>query len=419
MPRNVALIVAAGRGHRVGGPLPKQYRELAGAPVLYHTAAAFAAHPAIDAVRAVIHPDDDALYREALSGLDAAMSEKLLAPVMGGETRQDSVRLGLESLAADDAVDAVLIHDGARPLIHGAIITRTIDALGEHVGAIAAVPLSDSLKRANAVDDAVDDSVIDEDIARAGLWRAQTPQTFRFEEILAAHRAARGHSATDDAAVAERYGLRIALVAGDDDNIKITTESDMARAEQILRNGSPAASVGAGVWRVKVGMGYDVHRFAEDGDHLMLCGVPVPFERAVRSHSDGDVALHAVVDAILGALGEGDIGVHFPPDEEKWRDAKSDIFIAHAMSLLAARGGMLDHVDVTLICERPKLKHHRAEMKSRLAALLGVAQSSVSLKATTTEKLGFTGRAEGIAAQAVATLRLPTAAIHETQDVPD
>ena len=418
MLRNVALIVAAGRGHRVGGPLPKQYRELVGAPVLFHTVAAFAGHAAIDAVRTVIHPDDDALYRNALSGLDTTMSGKLLAPVDGGETRQDSVRLGLESLAADDAVDsvdAVLIHDGARPLVDGAIITRTIDALGEHVGALAAVPLSDSLKRATAEED----RVIDRDVARAGLWRAQTPQTFRFEEILAAHRAARGHSATDDAAVAELHGLRIALVAGDGDNIKITTEPDMARAEQILRNGSPAAAADAGPWRVKVGMGYDVHRFAEDGDHLMLCGVPVPFERAMRSHSDGDVALHAVVDAILGALGEGDIGVHFPPSDEKWRGAKSDIFIAHAMSLLAARGGVLDHVDVTLICERPKLKHHRAEMKSHLAALLGAAQSSFSLKATTTEKLGFTGRAEGIAAQAVATLRLPAAAIHETQDVPD
>jgi len=399
MPRTVALIVAAGRGHRVGGPLPKQYRELAGHPVLFHTVQAFASHPAIDAIRTVIHPDDDPLYRTALSGLDSANNAKLLAPVNGGDTRQDSVRLGLESLA-QDAPRAVLIHDGARPLIDGALITRTLDALEDHIGAIAALPISDSIKRATA-----DDSLIDQDVARAGLWRAQTPQSFRFEEILAAHRAAEGCDATDDAAVAEMYGLHIALVAGGEENIKITTESDMARAEQILRTGSAAAQPG----QVKVGMGYDVHRFAEDGDHLMLCGIRVPFERGVMSHSDGDVALHALVDAILGALGEGDIGVHFPPSEEKWRDAKSDIFVAHALSLVAARRGTLDHVDITLICERPKLKDHRAEMQSHLASLLGLPHSSVNLKATTTEKLGFTGREEGIAAQAVATLRIPAA----------
>lgn len=399
MPRTVALIVAAGRGHRVGGPLPKQYRELAGHPVLFHTVQAFASHPAIDAIRAVIHPDDDPLYRTALSGLDSASNAKLLAPVNGGDTRQDSVRLGLESLA-QDAPRAVLIHDGARPLIDDATIGRTIGALEDHIGAIAALPISDSIKRATA-----DDSLIDQDVARAGLWRAQTPQSFRFEEILAAHRAAEGRHATDDAAVAEMYGLSIALVAGNEENIKITTESDMARAEHILQNGSAAAQPA----RVKVGIGYDVHRFAEAGDHLMLCGIRVPFERGVMSHSDGDVALHALVDAILGALGEGDIGVHFPPSEEKWRDAKSDIFVAHALELLAARRGTLDHVDITLICERPKLKDHRAAMQAHLASLLGLPHASVNLKATTTEKLGFTGREEGIAAQAVATLRIPAA----------
>ena len=405
MPRNVALIVAAGRGHRVGGPLPKQYRDLAGQPVLSHTIRAFAGHPAIDAVRTVIHPDDDPLYRAAVSEFEIGLNGKLLTPVSGGDTRQDSVRLGLESLA-QDAPDAVLIHDGARPLIDGETIGRTLDALVENVGAIAALPLSDSIKRATP-----DDNLIARDVARAGLWRAQTPQTFRFGEILAAHRAAEGRDATDDAAVAEMHGLRIALVAGGEENIKITTESDMARAEQIMRTESPAAEQPG---RVKVGMGYDVHRFADDGDHLMLCGVRVPFERGVRSHSDGDVALHALVDAILGALGEGDIGVHFPPSDEKWRDAKSDIFVSHAMELLAVRGGILDHVDITLICERPKLKDHRAAMQSHLASLLGLPHSAVNLKATTTEKLGFTGRAEGIAAQAVATVRMPADTPHDT-----
>ena len=397
MPRTVALIVAAGRGHRVGGPLPKQYRELAGHPVLFHTIRAFASHAAIDAVRIVIHPDDEALYQTAVSGLDSRFDGIVLAPVNGGETRQDSVRLGLESLAPD-APRAVLIHDGARPMIDGALITRTLDALEGHIGAIAALPISDSIKRATA-----GDSLIDQDVARTGLWRAQTPQSFRFEEILAAHRAAEGRHATDDAAVAEIYGLSIALVKGSEENIKITTESDMTRAELMLQNGSAAAAQSA---RVKVGMGYDVHRFAEEGDHLMLCGIRVPFERGIMSHSDGDVALHAVVDAILGALGEGDIGVHFPPSDEKWRDAKSDIFVAHALSLLAARRGTLDHVDITLICERPKLKDHRAAMQAHLASLLGLPHASVNLKATTTEKLGFTGREEGIAAQAVVTLRI-------------
>jgi 2-C-methyl-D-erythritol 4-phosphate cytidylyltransferase/2-C-methyl-D-erythritol 2,4-cyclodiphosphate synthase len=399
MPRTVALIVAAGRGHRVGGPLPKQYRELAGHPVLFHTIRAFANHAAIDAVRTVIHPDDETLYRTAISGLDSGCDGVLLAPTNGGETRQDSVRLGLESLA-QDAPRAVLIHDGARPLIDDAVITRTMDALKDHIGAIAALPISDSIKLATA-----HDNLIDQDVARAGLWRAQTPQGFRFENILAAHRAAQGRDATDDAAVAEIYGLNIALVEGSEENIKITTESDMTRAELILQNGAAATAQPV---QVKVGMGYDVHRFAEAGDHLMLCGVRVPFERGVMSHSDGDVALHALVDAILGALGEGDIGVHFPPSEERWRDAKSDIFVAHALDLLAARRGALDHVDITLICERPKLKDHRVAMRTHLASLLGLPHSSVNLKATTTEKLGFTGREEGIAAQAVVTLRIAT-----------
>ena len=398
MLRNIALIVAAGRGHRVGGPLPKQYRELSGRSILSYSVAAFAALPAISAVRVVIHPDDATLYRQALSALD---TDKLLSPVAGGATRLDSVRLGLESLS-EEAPGAVLIHDGARPLVSGEVIGRSLDALHDSIGAIAALPLSDSLKRAMP-----DGKMIDTDVARDGLWRAQTPQTFRFADILAAHRAAVGQDATDDAGVAERHGIAVALVAGDEENIKITTEADMTRAEQILHDRSGGAPANGQEWRVKVGLGYDVHRFSEDGDHLMLCAVRVPFERGVASHSDGDVALHALVDAILGALGDGDIGVHFPPSDEKWRDAKSELFVAHAVKLLTAKQGHLDHVDITLICERPKLSVYRDEMRNRLASLLGLPLSGVSLKATTTERLGFTGRAEGIAAQAVATLRLP------------
>ena len=394
MPRTVALIVAAGRGRRVGGPLPKQYRDLSGRSILCRGVAAFAALPAIHAVRVVIHPSDEALYRDALAPLATEMREKLLSPVAGGASRQESVRLGLESLAADPP-DAVLIHDGARPLVSRAVITRTLDAIQKQSGAIAALPLSDSLKRASD-----DGKVVAGDVARQGLWRAQTPQCFLYSDILAAHRAGAGQDATDDAAVAELHGIRVALVTGSEENIKITTESDMARAEQILQDRPPE-------WRVKVGMGYDVHRFSEHGDHLMLCAVRVPFERGVTSHSDGDVALHALVDAILGALGDGDIGVHFPPSEEQWRAAKSEIFLGHAMKLLAARRGRLDHVDITLICERPKLTDFRDRMRNRLAELLGLPLTAVSLKATTTEGLGFAGRAEGIAAQAVATIRVP------------
>ena len=404
MSRNVALIVAAGRGHRVGGPLPKQYRMLSGGAILAHSVAAFARLASISAVRVVIHPDDETLYRDALSGLDADMQAKLLKPVAGGASRQESVRLGVESLT-EDAPDAVLIHDGARPLVSEAVIERSLAALAQDIGAIAALPLSDSLKRATP-----DGRSIGQNVAREGLWRAQTPQTFRFGDILAAHQAAQGQDATDDAAVAEMNGASVALVLGDEENIKITTEADMARAEQILMDRSGDRSADRQEWRVKVGFGYDVHRFSEDGDHLMLCGVRVPFERGVASHSDGDVALHALVDAILGALGDGDIGVHFPPSDEKWRGAKSEIFVAHALKLLVARRGHLDHIDITLICEQPKLNPYRDEMRDRLASLLGLPLSAVSLKATTTERLGFTGREEGIAAQAVATVRLPVEA---------
>ena len=255
MSRNVALIVAAGRGHRVGGPLPKQYRMLSGGAILAHSVAAFARLASISAVRVVIHPDDAEHYQEALSGLNADMQAKLLAPVAGGASRQESVRLGLESLT-EDAPDAVLIHDGARPLVSEAVIERSLAALAQDIGAIAALPLSDSLKRATP-----DGRSIEQNVAREGLWRAQTPQTFRFGDILAAHQAAQGQDATDDAAVTEMHGASVALVLGDEENIKITTEADMVRAEQILMDRSDDRPADSQEWRVKVGFGYDVHRF--------------------------------------------------------------------------------------------------------------------------------------------------------------
>ena len=380
----VALVVAAGRGSRFGAGVPKQYAVLGGRPLLGHSLEAFARHPRIDRVKAVIHPDDRALYERAAAGLD------LLEPAAGGATRQDSVRRGLESLEAL-APEAVLIHDGARPFVEAAVIDRVLDALASAPGAIAALPVTDTLKHAQ-------NDRIAETIERAGLWRAQTPQGFRFADILAAHRAAEaaGAEVTDDAAVAERAGLPVALVEGAAENIKVTTQDDLARAERWLA----AAS------ETRVGQGFDVHRFGP-GDHVMLCGVAVPHEAGLKGHSDADVGLHALTDAILGALGAGDIGLHFPPSDARWQDAPSAVFLGHARDLVAGRGGRIAHVDVTLVCERPRIGSHRAEMVARIAELLGIEPSRVSVKATTTEGLGFTGRGEGIAAQATATLRLP------------
>ena len=385
MPRCVALIVAAGRGHRFGGEMPKQYRMLAGKPLLRYCAEAFARHPKIDAVRVIIHPDDRALYDAAVAGLD------LLSPVHGGAERQDSARLGLESLA-EMKPDHVLIHDAARPFPDAALVTRTIDALAKAAGAVASVPVNDTLKRADAND------AVAATVDRAGLWRAQTPQGFRYAEILAAHRAAAGQALTDDAAVAERAGLSVALVLGNEDNFKVTTEDDLARA---------ARRLGAGA-ETRIGMGFDVHRFGP-GDKVFLCGIEVAHTHGLVGHSDADVGLHAITDAILGAIGAGDIGQHFPPSDPQWRGAPSDIFLAHAAKLVREKGGEIQNVDITFICERPKIGPHRPRMETRVAEILGVARERVSVKATTTEKLGFTGRDEGMAAQAIASVRLPAA----------
>ncbi|MCW5731935.1 MAG: bifunctional 2-C-methyl-D-erythritol 4-phosphate cytidylyltransferase/2-C-methyl-D-erythritol 2,4-cyclodiphosphate synthase [Alphaproteobacteria bacterium] len=381
---SIALIVAAGRGTRIGGEIPKQYLPLLGRPILRHTLQAFLRHEAIDRVRVVIHPDDRDLYDEAVAGLD------LLEPVPGGASRQESVRLGLESLTPLSP-DIVLIHDGARPLVSPAVISATIAALATHPGAIAAVPMADTLKK-----DVQGQAKAGPD--RTGLWRAQTPQTFRFADILASHRQAGGTELTDDAAVAERAGLAVALVAGEEENLKVTNPADLARAERLLLQR---------LCDTRTGSGYDVHAFGGSDRKLMLCGIEVPHERGLAGHSDADVALHALTDAVLGAIAEGDIGQHFPPSDLKWKGASSDRFLAHAASLVAARGGIIAHVDVTIVCERPKIGPHRAAMQARLAAILGIDADRVSVKATTTERLGFTGRGEGIAALATATVRLP------------
>ena len=381
---NAAIIVAAGRGARLGAEIPKQYLPLAGQAVLRHAAAAIAQHPDVGPVRAVIRPQDQHLYEEAVQGLD------LLDPVAGGATRQESVRLGLESLTAQEP-DNVLIHDAARPFPDEALLGRVLDALADAPGAVAALPVADTLKRAEG-------GRISATLERSGLWRAQTPQGFRFRAILDAHRGVAGQDDfSDDAAVAERAGLSVALVEGDEDNLKITTAGDLARAERILR---------ARQGETRVGTGYDVHRLGP-GSGLTLCGVHVPFEKALHGHSDADVALHALTDALLGAVAAGDIGEHFPPGDPQWAGAASETFVRAAMAEIAKRGGSLVHADVTIICEAPKIGPHRAAMTRKLAQMLELEANCVSVKATTTEGLGLTGRGEGIAAQAIATVRLP------------
>jgi len=388
----VALVVAAGRGERFGGAKPKQYADLAGQPLLRHSLAALTRHPAIDRVRAVIDPDDQTFYETAGAGLG------LLPAVAGGDSRQASVRLGLESLE-ELKPEQVLIHDGARPFVSHDLIDRILAALGEAPGAIAALPLVDTVKReaTGSIGGCVAGTV-----ARDGLWRAQTPQGFRFAEILEAHRAASGElDLTDDAAVAEQAGLTVRLVDGDPANLKVTTPADLDRAARWLAGAEESRGE-----EIRSGSGFDVHRFCP-GSQVRLCGVDIPHDFALAGHSDADVGLHALVDAILGALAAGDIGEHFPPSDPRWRGADSALFAAHTRDLVAARGGRIVNVDVTLICERPKIGPHRPAMTVRLADLLGIEPDRVNVKATTTERLGFTGRGEGIAAQATATLALP------------
>jgi 2-C-methyl-D-erythritol 4-phosphate cytidylyltransferase/2-C-methyl-D-erythritol 2,4-cyclodiphosphate synthase len=378
--KSVALIVAAGRGHRFGGEMPKQYTQLDGAPVLRHTVMAFLSQPKIDHVRVVIHPDDMDLYEAATEGLG------LKTPIFGGEERQDSVRLGLQQIA-DDAPDFVLIHDGARPYISADVISRVLDALGSAAGAIPTLPLTDTIKR--VIDGKI---VATED--RFELWRAQTPQGFRYSDILNAHLKLTGQSLTDDAAICEAVGLNVVRVDGDDTNVKITTLSDIQASDN-----------GEIFKETRSGIGFDVHRFA-DGDHVVLCGVKIAHTHSLEGHSDADVALHALTDALLGAVGEDDIGHFFPPSDEQWRGVASDQFVSHAVKLIDSKGGRIVNVDITMMCEAPKVGPYRLLMRERVATILKISPSRVNVKATTTEKLGFTGRGEGIAAQAIANVEI-------------
>jgi 2-C-methyl-D-erythritol 4-phosphate cytidylyltransferase/2-C-methyl-D-erythritol 2,4-cyclodiphosphate synthase len=381
-----ALIVAAGRGSRFGGPLPKQYALLNGRPVLRRTILAYRATPEITAIRVVIAPEDEAHYATAAGDLGLAR------PVPGGASRQQSVLNGLEALAGD-APDFVAIHDAARPFVRPPDIAACLTAAAAKGvdGAVLGVPLADTVKRTGP------QNAVLETVPRANLWRAQTPQVFRFARLLEAHRAAAALAAaeatalTDDAAVAERAGLKVVMVAGSDDNRKITTTDDLARATMM---------------ETRTAFGYDVHGFAS-GNAVMLCGVAVPHSQALAGHSDADVALHALTDAVLGTIGAGDIGRHFPPSDPQWRGVSSDRFLRHAVALLAARGGRIVHLDLTLVCEAPRIGPHREAMVASVARIAAVSPERVSVKATTTEGLGFTGRREGIAAQAVATVEIP------------
>lgn len=377
-----ALIVAAGRGERAGGDAPKQYAVIAGKALLAHAIDALAAHPGIDAVQVVIGAGQEDLYTGAIG------DRTLPPPVIGGVTRRESVLRGLEAIASH-APGRVLIHDAARPIIPVTVIHRLLAALEGAGAAVPALPVVDSLARGG--------DMLGDPVTRDGLLRVQTPQAFRFPLILAAHRAwPADREATDDAQVARAAGLHVATVPGDPMLDKVTHPADMAAAA--VRLARPLVT--------RTGLGFDVHVFGP-GDGIMLGGVFIAHDHALIGHSDADVALHALTDALLGAICDGDIGTHFPPSDPRWKGADSGRFLDHARSLVAQRGGRIDHVDVTVICERPKVGPHRDAIRTRIAGLLQVREGQVSIKATTTERLGFTGRGEGIAAQAVATIRIP------------
>lgn len=372
--RVAGIIVAGGRGTRLGG-VPKQWRVIAGQSLVAHGARVLAQAGVAPIV--VVHHPDDAELAAAVPGVELTQ---------GGATRAESVRAGLEALAAGPP-DAVLIHDAARPCVKPALVNRVCAALADHPGAAPAVAVTDALWRGSAT--------VERTETRKGLWRAQTPQGFRFGPILDAHRSYQGEAA-DDVEIARAAGITVAIVPGDEDNLKVTNPGDLERAARILE----------ARMEVRTGHGYDVHAFGE-GDHLMLCGVRVPHTRGAVAHSDGDVGLHALTDAILGALAQGDIGQHFPPSDPRWRGAESLTFLHHAKSLADASGFRITHADVTVVCEAPKVGPHAPAMKAVIAEALGTTPDRISVKATTSERLGFTGRREGIAALATATLVSP------------
>ena len=372
-----ALIVAAGSGSRMGDGLPKQYRPLGGKAVLAHAVDALAAHPRIGSVRVVIGQGQEQLAETALSGRDVGPL------IVGGAERADSVRAGLAAIEGD----AILVHDAARPFCPPSVVDRLLTALADDVAAVPALPIADTLATAGGD--------LGGPVDRSNLVRVQTPQAFRLDSLIDAYSQWNGPSPTDESTVVRGAGLRVALVEGDPALEKLTTAADFVRAEQML----------ASRLTPRTGLGYDVHAFAGEGP-VMMGGIPIPHERGLAGHSDADVVLHAITDALLGAAALGDIGEHFPPSDPQWKGAASDIFLIHAARLIRSAGGMIDHVDCTVICEEPKVGPYRSAMRANVARILDLPETSVSIKATTTERLGFTGRREGIAAQAVASVRM-------------
>ncbi|TPL51273.1 bifunctional 2-C-methyl-D-erythritol 4-phosphate cytidylyltransferase/2-C-methyl-D-erythritol 2,4-cyclodiphosphate synthase [Mesorhizobium sp. B2-4-6] len=386
------VIVAAGRGARAGqADGPKQYQRIGGRAVIAHTLDIFLSHPMIGPVVVAIHADDAELLQRAAG----AHAERLIT-VIGGPSRQASVRLGLLALR-DQAPGKVLVHDAVRPFVDAGLIDRTIEAIGERQGALPALPVADTLKRESAA------GMIDETVSRAGLHAAQTPQGFPFWPLLAAHEKAHHLGKTeftDDAAIAEWAQIPVKIVPGSPDNVKLTWARDIALADQRLLSAQQRFP------DIRTGNGYDVHAF-EPGDRVTLCGVAIPYERKLSGHSDADVGLHALTDALLATCGAGDIGTHFPPSDPQWKGAASKIFVEHAAKLVRERGGRIANADITLICEAPRVGPHRAAMTEALSAMLGIASERISIKATTNEKLGFVGRGEGIAAIATASVVYP------------
>lgn len=386
----IALIAAAGTGSRMGGDTPKQYLSVGGMPILRRSVQAFLNHPDVDAVYVVINPGYRRLYDQAVEGLE------LPEPIIGGGTRQESVRRALEHLERlPNPPYKVLIHDAARPFVGARIISDVVHGLDEQHAVIPALPVRDTLKR-------VQFQAVTATVERADLWQAQTPQGFRFYEILEAHRiaAAQGKQFTDDAAIDENVDIVVHTVLGAESNFKITTLEDLEKARQLVAQRG----------ETRVGNGFDVHRYLPVENRVpgqvMICGIGVPSIYAVEAHSDGDVGLHALVDALLGTIGAGDIGDHFPPTDSRWKNADSSMFLAHAARMVRDQGGIIGNVDITLMCETPKITPHKEAMRARIANILQIAPHRVSVKATTTEKLGFLGRGEGIAAQATATVTL-------------
>ena len=388
--RVAAVVVAAGRGTRTGLDYPKQYKVMGGSPMVRESLRVFTTHPEVDVVLPVIHPDDTVRFVTAAEGLDVAR------PVPGAATRQGSVHAGLEALSRD-ASAIVLVHDAARPFTSAALVSRAIAAVTKSGAAVPGLSITDTVKLID------DEGGVAATLNRAALRAVQTPQSFAYPALLDAHRraaAAHRDDFPDDAALAEWAGLKVSVFEGERGNMKMTTADDFARAERDAQSLSD----------IRTGIGYDIHAFDTGGDHVWLGGVKIPHERKLAGHSDADVALHALTDAVLGALADGDIGVHFPPSDEKWRAASSDMFLKFAVERVKARGGQVSHLDVAIVAETPKVNPHRDEMRARIAQIAGVSIDRVGVKATTNEKLGAIGRAEGVAAYATATVRLPWSA---------